>query len=97
VVADDWLPFKPPVGAAVVAAAEPLLPETLSDLPVVLVAEVEDLLSVLEEVWEEEPEEAPEVAEDEPDDEEVSPEEVEESEEARNVRQHNALVKSGVN
>jgi len=46
----------PPLGAAVVAAAEPLL----SDLPeVVFVPEFEDLLSVLEEVWEE-PWEVPE-------------------------------------
>ena len=78
----------PPLGAAVVAAAEPLL----SDLPeVVFVPEFEDLLSVLEEVCWEEPWEVPEGF---PDDEGVG---LVESEEARSFCQCDTLVESGLN
>ena len=44
VVAEDLLLLPKPLdGAPVVAAAEPLLPETLFDLPVVFVAEFEEV------------------------------------------------------
>ena len=69
-----------PLGADVVAAAEPPF-----DLPVVLVAEVEDLPLDWEEVWEE----AWEVSED--DGAEEEPEEAAESDEARNLCQRDAL------
>ena len=88
VVAEDLLLLlKPSVGAAVVAAAEPL-PEELSVLPeLVLVAEPEDPLPVWEEVWEESWEEP-----EDPDDAEASLEVVVESEEARSLCQRDALV-----